>query len=113
MTPVIWQDRLCFIEKDGSWTCSAVGLYTDFDFDSNTKDAAVSGSLPEFHPPPQPGFFVHAKPRITKNLVVIDDQRLLLVGTDDTFWLLTGNPCDGGRIEQLLQRSEIGSLGFD
>lgn len=88
MQQLIWQDRLCIIDKDGTWMMSRVGRYGDFDFMPlhPDKDQAVAGTLPG-------GLSVD-------RLCVLDDARLLFV-SGGSVWMLTGNPCDRGRFDCL------------
>ena len=90
--PFIWQDRLCKVE-DGMWLMSAVGRHDDFHFfpREHSKEQAVAGTCPSH------GVQV-------KLMEPITEDRIFLVGTDDSKWVLTGNPMDGGRIEQLTDK---------
>lgn len=91
---MIWQDRFCKI-VDGCFMMSAVGRHDDFNFAPAeiSKEQAIAGVLPsddEFDGGREP-----------KNMMVVDDNRLLFLATDGSLWLLTGNPMDGGRFDRL------------
>ncbi len=91
---MMWQNRECKIEE-GTWMMSAVGEPDNFDFFPKkfNKGSAVAGSLPG------DGFIPH---REVEKMLPVDEERLIFVATDGTLWLLTGNPADGGRIDQLV-----------
>jgi len=93
---MIWQHRMCKVE-DGLFMLSAVDDYDNWDFapDVVSPKMAVAGHL--FAPP----FAPFIGPAVVKGLAFIDDEHLLIVGSDGSLWCLIGNPAATGRIVKL------------
>lgn len=88
---MIWQNRKVKIDRDGTWMLSAEGRHDDWDFAPQHPwpGMAVAGMVPA-------GGFLITK---TARIVYLNASQLLFVGFDGTHWILTGNPCLGGRFD--------------
>ena len=98
---VIWKDRLCVVGEDGTWAMSAVGQWYNFDFfpPKVSPDDAVAGSMLV----PTRADADESIPSVVtvSNICVVDDDHLLLIGSDGSIALMTGDPMKGGRLELL------------
>ena len=91
-TTFIWQGRLCAISKEpGILLMSAVGDPDNWDIcpAKPGKNSAVAIALTGENEP------------FIESIEIMNDNQLLIVGTDHSKWVLTGNPMDGGRFEGL------------
>jgi hypothetical protein len=82
---MIWQNRTCKVEE-GMVMLSKVQ-------DPDNWDLPVAFTLPG----PVTG---EEQQATIVGVEVIDDERLRVIGSDGSRWLLIGNPADGGRIER-------------
>lgn len=98
---VIWQDRLCKIDADGTWMMSAVGEHDNWDFMPLEvgPGCAIAGNLETAKW--VKGKFVCKGERRCVHLWPIDDERLLFVRADGAVLVLTGNPMAGGQFDRL------------
>lgn len=113
MKPIIWQDRLCKTEG-GLWMLSAVGDHKDWDFAPTPPrpGMAVAGVLPG-EVVGELGHLEMVGRRLVASMRVIDEDRLLMTAADGTMWLMVGNPCGGGWIEQFTGELPPGPLEPD
>lgn len=88
---LIWQNRKCKIE-DGQFWMSAVGEHDNYDVNvPRTPTTAICGSLPIAEKS------LPNSDRVIR-MAVIDDNKIFMESPYDRYFILEGNPCDGGRI---------------